>query len=394
VNVLVVTIDTLRFDESTPPAGPSATPNLDALAARGTRFARAYALASYTGKSIGPMMIGRYPSETDRDGGHFNRYGRGNLMLAERLKKQGFRTLGAAAMNYFSLRSGLARGFDVWDLSARPKHEEGGAGSDQDTSITSPAITDAAIRMLRKQGDPQRRNFVWLHYTDPHAQYVEHDGAPDFLGSRRGGGAMARARYDAEVWSTDREVGRLLAAIERFPSKRPWVVVVTSDHGEAFNEHGMSWHGMEVWESLVRVPLIVAAPGMKPHVVEQRRSHVDLVPTILDLVGALEGFDGPGKSLVPELVDGALAQERDVLVDMPTGPYTQKRRALLYGPTPGMKIIAFPGKRFGLFDLAKDPGELADLSDDAALFEEARARLEAAEAALREIAPTSDPTQP
>jgi choline-sulfatase len=394
VNVLVITIDTLRFDESTPPAGPSATPNLDALAARGTRFSRAYALASYTGKSIGPMMIGRYPSETDRDGGHFNRYGRGNLMLAERLKKLGFRTLGAAAMNYFSLRSGLARGFDVWDLSARPKHEEGGAGSDQDTSITSPAITDAAIRMLRKQGDPQRRNLVWLHYTDPHAQYVEHDGAPDFLGSRKGGGAMARARYDAEVWSTDREVGRLLAAIEKFPSKRPWVVVVTSDHGEAFNEHGMSWHGMEVWESLVRVPLIVAAPGMKPHVVEQRRSHVDLVPTILDLVGGLEGFDGPGKSLVPDLVDGANAQERDVLVDMPTGPYTQKRRALLYGPTPGMKIIAFPGKRFALFDLTKDPGELTDLSEDATLFDEARARLEAVEAELREVAPTSDPTQP
>jgi len=340
------------------------------------------------------MMIGRYPSETDRDGGHFNRYGRGNLMLAERLKKLGFRTLGAAAMNYFSLRSGLARGFDVWDLSARPKHEEGGAGSDQDTSITSAAITDAAIRMLRKQGDPHRPNLVWLHYTDPHAQYVEREDTPDFLGARKGGGALARARYDAEVWSTDREVGRLLAAIEKFPSKRPWVVVVTSDHGEAFNEHGMSWHGMEVWESLVRVPLIVAAPGMKPHVVEQRRSHVDLVPTILDLVGGLEGFDGPGKSLVPELVDGANAQERDVLVDMPTGPFTQKRRALLYGPTPGMKIIAFPGKRFALFDLAKDPGELTDLSEDATLFDDARARFEAVEAELREVAPTSDPTQP
>jgi len=205
---------------------------------------------------------------------------------------------------------------------------------------------------------------------------------------------MARSRYDAEVWSTDREVGRLLAAIEKFPSKRPWVVVVTSDHGEAFNEHGMSWHGMEVWESLVRVPLIVAAPGMKAHVVDQRRSHVDLVPTILDLVGGLEGFEGPGKSLVPELVDVALAHERDVLVDMPTGPYTQKRRALLYGPTPGMKIIAFPAKRFALFDLAKDPGELADLSEDPTLFEDARARLEAAEAELREVPPTSDPTQP
>ena len=316
------------------------------------------------------------------------------LVRSERLKKIGFRTLGAAAMNYFSLRSGLARGFDVWDLSARPKHDEGGAGSDQDTSVTSPAVTDAAIRMLRKQADPQRGNFVWLHYTDPHAQYVERDGTPDFLGNRRGGGALARARYDAEVWATDREVGRLLQAIERLPSKRPWVVIVTSDHGEAFNEHGMSWHGMEVWESLVRVPLIIAAPGMTAQVIDRRRSHVDLVPTILDLAGGLDGFEGPGKSLVAEMLDGAAAPEREVLVDMPTGPYTQKRRALLYGPSPGMKVIAYPGKRFQLFDLARDPGELTDLSDDAPLFEDARSRLEAFETGLHEVAPTSDPALP
>lgn len=393
VNVLLITIDTLRFDESTPPAGPSAMPNLDALANRGTRFSRCYSLASYTGKSIGPMMIGRYPSETDRDGGHFNHYGRGNVMLAERLKTLGFRTMGAAAMNYFSLRTGIARGFDVWDLSARLKHDDS-VGSDQDTSVTSDALTTTALRMLRKQADPHRKNFMWLHYSDPHAQYVEHEGAPDFLGNRRGGSALARSRYDGEVWATDRAVGRLLAAVSQFPSKRPWVVIVTSDHGEAFNDHGMGWHGMEVWESLVRVPFIVAAPGMTPHVVAQKRGHIDLVPTVLDLVGALGSFDGPGKSLVSELVQGTYAGERDVLVDMPTGPYTQKRRALIFGETPGMKLIASAGGHFQLFDLARDPEEARDLSDDLSLFSMARDRLEAFEATLHEVSPTSDPTQP
>jgi arylsulfatase A-like enzyme len=393
VNVLFITIDTLRFDESETPGGISATPNLDALAARGTKFTRAYSLASYTGKSIGPMMIGRYPSETDRDGGHFNHYGKSNVMLAERLKKQGFRTLGGAAMNYFSLRSGLARGFDVWDLSARPKHEEG-ATSDQDTSVTSAALTTAALRMLRKQADPQKKNFMWLHYSDPHAQYVEHRDAPDFLGNHKGGAAMARARYDAEVWATDKEVGRVIAALGQFPSKRPWVVIVTSDHGEAFNDHGMSWHGMDVWESLVRVPLIIAAPGMTAHVVDKKRSHIDLVPTVLDLIGAADTFDGPGKSLLIDLVDGANSPERDVLIDMPTGPYTQKRRALLFGPSPGMKFVAYPAKRFALFDLAADPAESQDLVDDAVRFDEAKARFEAAEAELHEVPPTTDPEQP
>jgi hypothetical protein len=118
------------------------------------------------------------------------------------------------------------------------------------------------------------------------------------------------------------------------------------------------------------------------------------VPTVLDLVGAADTFDGPGKSLVGDLVDATGSPERDVLIDMPTGPYTQKRRALIFGPSPGMKFVAYPAKRFALFDLAADPAEAQDLSDDAARFDEAKARFEAAEAELHEVPPTTDPEQP
>ena len=93
---------------------------------------------------------------------------------------------------------------------------------------------------------------MWIHYFDPHAQYLAHDDAPDF---HRDGVSDSRAAYDAEVWFTDKHVGRLLDFIRASDFAKNTAIVVTSDHGEAFNDHGMSWHGGELWESLVHVPL-------------------------------------------------------------------------------------------------------------------------------------------
>ena len=109
------------------------SPNLAALAARSTVFDRAYSLASYTGKSLGPTMIGKYPSETFRDGSHFDTYGPGNVFLAERLRNAGFRTMGLASHWYFKPKYGLTQGMDVWDLSALPPDSAG----DTDSSVTA-----------------------------------------------------------------------------------------------------------------------------------------------------------------------------------------------------------------------------------------------------------------
>ncbi|HLK37154.1 MAG TPA: sulfatase-like hydrolase/transferase, partial [Polyangiaceae bacterium] len=234
-NLILVTIDTLRaaemgflgYDKPT-------TPNLDALAAKAVVFERAYSMASYTGKALAPMLIGKYPSETLRDGGHFNKYFAGNTFLAERLKAAGLFTMGAASHGYFKPSSGLSQGFDVFDLSAMPPPGQ----SDTDTNVTGPQVTDAAIRLLEAHAG-QGRFFLWVHYFDPHLQYVAHEGAPDFGDPARPAGWKMHAAYDGEVWFTDKAVGRLLD----FAGAHDWgknsVVVVTSDHGESMNEHGM-----------------------------------------------------------------------------------------------------------------------------------------------------------
>ena len=130
----------------------------------------------------------------------------------------------------------------------------------------------------------------------------------------------------------------------------------------------MSWHGVDLWEPLVRVPFLVYVPGVKPHRVKQKRSLIDLVPTALDLMGItqppegeLSGQSNAAAIAVPDTVP---IEERDVLIDMPSGPYVPRHRAFLHGKTPGMKLMAEGGGLYLVYDLSKDPGELNDLSRD------------------------------
>jgi choline-sulfatase len=364
-NLILITVDTLRTDVGFMGYPQPVTPELDKLAARGVVFDRAYALASYTGKSIGPMMIGRFPSETKRDGNHFNTYLASNVFLAERLKEQHFHTMGVSSLWYFAPWSGLNQGFDVWDLSSRPP----GAG-DKDNHITSNKVSDAALKLLRDEKHTGERFFLWIHYFDPHAEYLPHDGAPDFSNGASSALARSKALYDGEVWFTDRQIGRVL----EFVAAQPWgtktAVVVTADHGEAFGEHAMSWHGRELWESLVRVPLLISSPFVTPHHVPQKRSHIDLVPTMLALLGIPTPSELSGESLAPELYGSGAADavERDVYIDMPEGPYNPLRRALIVGATPGKKLVHLGGQQYQLFDLAADPAEQTDLSRDPVQF--------------------------
>jgi choline-sulfatase len=212
-NLVLVTIDTLRAQETGFMGyDKPTTPNLDALAAKSVVFERAYSMASYTGKALAPMLIGKYPSETLRDGGHFNKYFAGNTFVAERLHNAGFLTMGVASHWYFREPYGLEQGFDKFDLSALPTSGQ----SDTDTNSTSPQLTDAAIKLLdaRPTGS---RFFLWVHYFDPHLQYVPHAEAPDFTDPAKPAGYKMRALYDGEVWFTDAAVGRLLDYIHGQP---------------------------------------------------------------------------------------------------------------------------------------------------------------------------------
>ena len=163
LNLILITIDTFRASEAGFLGyGKPTTPNLDVLATSSVVFERAYAMASYTGKALAPMVIGKYPSETLRDGGHLDTYFAGNTFLAERLRRADIFTMGVASHWYFHDGLGLTQGCDAFDLSAEPP-----AG--QYTRATSAQLTDAAIKLLAVHAG-SHRFFLWAHYFDPHSE--------------------------------------------------------------------------------------------------------------------------------------------------------------------------------------------------------------------------------
>jgi arylsulfatase A-like enzyme len=383
LNLVLITVDTLRIDLGFMGYPRPVSPNLDRLAAKATVFERAYSMASYTGKSVGPTLIGKYPSECLRDGAHFDTYFPENVFLAERLRRAGFATMGVASHWYFQPKYGLPQGIDTWDMSAMPTE----SSRDVDSSVTSPALTDAAIRLLSDPDLGSKRFFFWAHYFDPHANYVAHPDAPDFRTDAKG---WAKPAYDGEVWFTDQHLGRLFDFIESQSWGPKTMIIVTADHGETFDEHGMNWHGVDLWEPLVRVPLVIYVPGVAGHRVPVKRSLIDLVPTALDLLGLPQPAAGElsGVSTAPAVMtpDAPEAMaERDVFIDMPAGPQVQQHRALIHGTTPGFKLMSEGAAWFFLFDLSRDPGELSDLGRDRAKLAEMRAAFDEKLSTLHQV---------
>ncbi len=375
LNLILIIVDTMRAD--TLHHAKRVTPRLDELADKSVTVQQAYAPASYTGKSVGPILIGKHSSETHRDFGHFAAFSKKDTFLQQRLRAAGIRTLSVQAYWYFFHSIyGFDRGFDVVDSNASVSagYVEG------DRSTTGEKLTERILWQLDQAENTSGRFFLWTQYTDPHAEYVSHEGFD--LGSDSMG------KYHGEVAFVDYHVGRIIDFVKSKPWGARTAIVVTSDHGEAFSEHGMIRHGFELWEPLVRVPLVVQIPGVEPRQVRARRSLIDLAPTILDLMQT-EIPDGSGsdflsgRSLLPELlgIEGSDAS-RPLLVDMANGPFTAERQAYIDGD---IKLLTAAGRPIGLFDLSSDPEEKKDLLDNTELRERIVGEYRAYKKAMRTI---------
>jgi arylsulfatase A-like enzyme len=200
-------------------------------------------------------------------------------------------------------------------------------------------------------------------------------------------GTRGRDLYDSEVAFTDREIGRVLEFVAHAEFGPRTAIIVTSDHGEAFGEHGMYRHGYELWEELVHVPLIVYLPGVAPQRQAARRSAIDLVPTLLELFGLPLPSGEQRLSGVSLLADifaspGQETAQRAVFIDMSAGPYNEERQALI---DQDLKLVTSEGRPLGLYDLARDPGENADRQRDAQLLGVTMQRMSAFRSQLRTV---------
>jgi len=351
-NVLLIMIDSMRADMPWNGYERDIAPRLSEFQKHCATYTQGYSLSSYTAKSVVPALVGEYPSAMVRDGMFFTRYPDDqNLFISERAQEAGHRTLSGQAHGYFLPALGNNQGFDDYRLIP------GGVDIKAVTSVTGEKLKKLALEML---SDPKnvslsrdQRFFAYFHFMDPHHTYERHDGHSTF-------GNQPRDLYDGEIHYTDALVGELLDWVVEQPWAKQTAIIITSDHGEGFGEHNHFRHAYELWESLIRVPLMICVPGAEPLKTDVRRSHIDLAPTIAELMGIEAKPPFRGRSLVSE-VFGAPIQKRVIVADLARSDLMDRRRAVI--DEQGYKIIGFgDDTAFQLYNLEKDPWEKEELS--------------------------------
>ena len=348
-NVLLVSIDTLRADHLGSYGDAAAqTPRLDALAARGTRFAHAATVAPLTLPAHSSLMTGTFPAfHGVRDNGGFY-LGEEQQTLAEILRGRGYRTGGFVGAFVLDSRWGIAQGFDhYFDDFDLAKYE--GQGMDA-VQRRGDEVVDKALAWLAE--DRSRPFFAWVHLYDPHAPYA----APEPYRSRFP--ATLEGAYDAEIAWTDSQVGRLFDALAADGRLDRTLVVVVGDHGESLGEHKEQMHGFFVYDATVHIPLLAAGPGIPVRTVPDPVRIVDVLPTVLDAIGAPAPSTVQGESLLP-LARGATRPPLTTLAETFYPRYHYGWSELRAVGDGRYTLIAAP--RPELYDTVSDPGQQLDL---------------------------------
>ncbi|MCW5982536.1 MAG: sulfatase [Bryobacteraceae bacterium] len=285
-NIVLITVDTLRADHlSSYGYHLKTSPNIDKLASEGTRFEKAYTAIPLTGPAHITMLTSRYPQE---HGGRINGVSHSDdarlLFLPQILRKFSYRT--AAFVSAWPLVGRLTRlnaHFDRYDEDLTRTYQL------LNSSRWAEDVTPKAIEWMKQNREGPF--FLWVHYFDPHSPYqlregfgkLPRSGNPQRRNDRRDPDLIRR--YNSEVAYTDHYIGKLMAAVDQQAGRESTLVVLTADHGESLGEHGYVGHGRRLYESIVRVPLIVRWPGVVKagQVARGRVSLVDLTPTIVDV---------------------------------------------------------------------------------------------------------------
>ena len=385
-NVILVGWDTLRADRVGALGYRGATtPNLDALAGKGCLFRKAVSPSNWTLPSFMSWFTSLYPhqhlitnkfrvSAGEQPELQSHALSRDIQTLPEVLRAHGYRTAGFTGGAGVSGEFGFARGFDVYKDS----------GNFMGFGTTVPQ----ALEWL--QANSAKKFFLFVHGYDCHPQFelppgralgpVSATEVAEFqerhpryrmagiegkpLGARPQDPALWSRIYDEKLRAADRDFGRLLRAVETSPRlKARTILIVASDHGEELFDHGQVDHGMTLYDEVIRVPLLVYVPGAAPRVVDEQVRTLDLLPTVLDLLGLKPSpklrRQMQGRSLAAHLRGHGESREAFSETD-----YLLRVRLRSLRRADGWKLVLnqLDGLR-SLFDLKADPGEKRDLLD-------------------------------
>ena len=277
-DILLITIDTVRADHTPPYGGHADMPALRGLAARGAVFEWAFAPSNVTRRSLPSMVTGIAPDRVrGRVVGWALRLDPRHVLVAERLRAGGYDTAGFMCCEGFwgsDFHTGLERGLAHLEIDAH-----------------GPALAGKAKTWLeaREQRADRPPLFLWMHIIEPH-NWTQGIGEPRNEADRR-------TFYDRSLAASDQMLQTVLAAFDhRAPGHEP-IVIVTADHGEALGEHGQPFHSTDLYNSQIRVPLVIAGAGIPARRIAETVSLTDLVATVLDLAGFVPPPTGDGRSL-------------------------------------------------------------------------------------------------
>lgn len=348
-HLVVVSIDTLRADRVGVYSGVNLTPAIDRIAKEGAYASDATSHVPLTRPSHATMFTGLWPWQV----GLRDNLSAGTLppspLLSEILQGAGFRTAAFVSSIVLGSRGGFARGFDRYDESIPP-------GPDAMLDALQKPGADtmrAALAWLEAQRAADRF-FLFVHLYEPHDPYEP----PEPFASR-----YRDRPYDGEVAYADALVDQLDKALQRLDLARNTLVVVTSDHGEGLGEHDETLHGFFAYQTTLAVPLVFRGPAIRPnHRIDETVGLVDLLPTVLDLLGVAIPNDlkPAGASLGAAL--------RGASTPTPRAQYAESLVPLLHFGWSDLRVLRdgrwkyILAPRPELYDLATDPHEQQNLA--------------------------------
>ncbi len=383
-NVLIIFIDTLRFDRlgiaGYKREGKSLTPRLDAFANQAVVFRHAYSQAPNTPRSVPSFLASRYPSQlvVDKQFKDYATIADDNDLLFEALHPAGLRTIGETSHFYFCdrikhpetcadvlntdgtpMHSNIVQGADEWD------NTDAKSIPDSNHDIAGPRIVAKTLAKLDALAQDKTKFAMLVHLFEPHSTYMEHPGYT----YKEHGTAALEEKYDYEIAFDDGLVGQLLDALDKNGLAANTTVVVMADHGEAFGVHTfagqqMFFHGQTLYQELLHVPLMFRVPHgaacMRDDVVQL----VDLAPTLAALFGAQPPSTWAGRSLAAALACKDPLPPKPAFAEMlPAPEWDHAAKSMISSDGKRHVFYRISDNRWEIYDLDADPDEKHNIAD-------------------------------